>query len=98
MASCPHCSAPFDPPHRGRPKVYCSTACRRAAQNLRRCPDPERRRGPRAPRAPRAGQRPTRQPRQRARSGTQHWMNDTTVPVCKMDNCFFDAGTCSHRR
>jgi len=96
MASCPHCSAAFDPPARGRPKVYCSTACRRAAQNLRRCPDPERRRGPRRPTAPRPG--PRRQPRQRAPVGTQHWMTDPTVSVCKVDNCFFDAGTCSHRR
>jgi len=92
VSTCPHCTAEFDPPRRGRPKVYCSDTCRRAAQNLRRCPDPQRRRprqaGQRA-KAPGTGTHPSRRPRPQ-RQATQHWMTDPAVRVCRADNCFND--------
>jgi hypothetical protein len=28
--------------------------------------------------------------------GTQHWLEDPTVPVCPTEGCRYDAGTCGH--
>jgi len=94
--TCAHCGADFHPATmRGRPK-HCSERCRRAAQNARRGHAPPGTRARRQPRSEPATRAP-RQPRQR-KAGTQRWLTDPTVRVCPEDNCFFDAGTCRHRR
>lgn len=34
----------------------------------------------------------------RPRVGTKNWVTDPSLPVCPVEGCFFDRGTCGHRR
>jgi hypothetical protein len=48
------------------------------------------------------GERPPRQHRQRQprakAAGTKNWLTDPTRPVCLVEGCMYDAGTCKHAR
>jgi hypothetical protein len=56
---------------------------------------------PHAPRASTTPRQPSRRPSTvlpRPAIGTQAWLTDPTVRVCKADGCLFDSGTCRHAR
>jgi hypothetical protein len=77
---------------------FCSRPCRNAYWNARYADVP------RAPRQRTGGTAPrparTRSPagRTRPRIGTQRWLTNSTVQVCKAEGCHYDAGTCAHGR
>ncbi len=89
--TCTECGTEFEArrPH----QRFCARPCRNAYWNARYAD---------APRAPRPDRQPSRRPRNASASsrrphiGTQAWITDPTVRVCKVEGCYFDAGTCQH--
>ncbi len=91
--TCPKCGAPLVRQTDRRKARGYSLRCS-AGGHSRPGGGPQGDRLPKRPGGPRRGQRPSRRPRR----GTQHWMTDPTVRVCRAENCFNDAPCPEHGR
>jgi hypothetical protein len=77
---------------------FCSRPCRNAYWNARQPTTTRARRAPHADTGTEPRPRRSSGVRRRPRIGTQTWLTDPTVRVCKVEGCHFDAGTCRHGR
>jgi hypothetical protein len=89
--TCDECGAEFDPVRSHQ--RFCRP-CRNAHWNARYSGAPRRRTNTGTEPAIRSGPAVRRRPQ----VGTQTWLTDPTVRVCKTEGCHFDAGTCRHGR
>jgi hypothetical protein len=71
-----------------RREVYAERLRQRHAASGRKTTEPK------AEPMPKAEARPRRRPKG---VGTQHWLEDPSLPVCSFEGCRYDAGSCKHR-